>query len=179
MTIYHAPTTRARGSPDAYALLALMLRTEYGLPLPEITKTPAGKPYFPACPGLHFSISHTDTRVLCAAAAFPIGADIQDIRTLRPGVAERVCTAEELAQFDFFDLWTLKESYIKLYGGTLGDMRRAVFSRRGGAIVAPDPGVAARVFSGGEIWRAAVCVAGGADFPIPAPIWIPEIPGGS
>lgn len=80
----------------------------------------------------HFNISHTDGLVALAVARSPIGVDVE--WTSRPGrtveLAERYFAKAEVAalralpaerQRDrFFELWTLKESYIKARGQGLG-----------------------------------------------------------
>jgi hypothetical protein len=66
----------------------------------------------------------------------PVGADIETLRPIRRGAAERVCTEDELRAFDFLELWTLKESWIKLVGRPL-PMRELVFARDGDEIIPP------------------------------------------
>lgn len=44
---------------------------------PERAVTPEGKPYFPARPAFHYSISHSGEWVVCAVGAVPLGVDIQ------------------------------------------------------------------------------------------------------
>lgn len=72
---------------------------------------------------LHVSISHCDDRVVCAVSGRPVGIDIEKIRPIRPGMMERVCTAEELRYVRggneterFFEVWTAKEAYFKMLG---------------------------------------------------------------
>ena len=40
---------------------------------PERAVTPEGKPYFPARPAFHYSISHSGEWVVCAVGAVPLG----------------------------------------------------------------------------------------------------------
>ena len=98
-----------------------------------VTRTQRGKPYFPDCPQIHISPSHSGDYFLCAVADFPVGADIQihdglpdempedaEIRLHR--IAKRYFTPGEAAfiQTDtgerFFRLWTARESYVKYTG---------------------------------------------------------------
>ena len=63
-----------------------------------------------------------------------IGADIEALRPIRPALAKRVCTPEELryisagGEFDsarFLAVWTAKEAYLKYRGtGICGDLRK-------------------------------------------------------
>lgn len=83
-----------------------------------------GKPYLPEYPQIHFSLSHSGERAFAAFSAHEIGCDIERIRPVRPAVAARGFTPEELAQLqhsdrpdvDFFRLWTCKESFLKAIG---------------------------------------------------------------
>ncbi len=88
---------------------------------------PFGKPYLPARPDVHFSLSHSGNRVLCAVADRPVGCDIQEMRPCSLRLAERWYTdAEQQRVFSqagedarlemFYRIWTLKESFIKCLG---------------------------------------------------------------
>ena len=130
----------------AYSLLLYALEQRHGVrELPELGVTPGGKPYFPSRPDWHFSLSHTRGFVLAAVSASPVGADVQ----LRDGrgerLAERLMSEKEREDFDFYELWSLRESLYKLTGeGSLRDMR---FERRGGLIVPPKAGAFCRVYA--------------------------------
>ena len=127
--------------------------------MPEISKTPAGKPFFPARPDVYFSISHTKTHVLAAIGNSPVGADIETCRPLRPGIWHHVGSEAELYEFGFFPLWTLKESYIKLFGEA-APMRQLRFERSCGIIKTPHDCVFARLYDNADNCSAAVCVLG-------------------
>lgn len=109
-------------------LLALMAyRTAYPADAfpPERAVTAEGKPYFPARPTFHYSISHSGEWVVCAVGAAPLGVDIQVERPVRSAVF-RALSAAEQAELDeleererfpaFFDVWCLKEAYAKAIG---------------------------------------------------------------
>lgn len=163
MRLFFAPGENGNDAARVRALLRRAVFEIYGIPLPEIGKTALGKPFFPARPDIHFSLSHTKTGVLCAVGGAPVGADVETVRPLRSGVAERICSPEELAEFDFFEIWTLRESYYKLFGGqgvNFGDIR---FKRCAEGVLAPGEGVFARLFDPAAGCRAAVCSLG----PIP------------
>ena len=66
--------SKAHGSAWGVSLLAYAVRAVWGIALPETAELPGGKPYFPACPQVHFSVSHTRTAALVAVSAAPVGA---------------------------------------------------------------------------------------------------------
>ena len=134
------------GSKAAYELLAYAFLTEYDEDLPEIKKTPNGKPYFPERPDIYFSLSHTKTHVLCVLSGFPVGADVESPRVISPRAVKFFCSAVEEALFDPLDLWVLKESYVKLIGGRLPSIKLLRFSRCNGQIIAPDATVASKLY---------------------------------
>lgn len=115
------------GSRDVRSLLRYAIREMYGIPLPAIDKTEAGKPLFPDRPEIHFSLSHSKRHVMCAVGDAPVGADIEEERPLSRRLVERYSTPEELSQFEFLELWVLKESRLKLMGGTLPGLRSVHF----------------------------------------------------
>ena len=133
-----SPISSNGGSASVYALLSYAFRREFGCDMPEIKKTPVGKPYFPTMPDIHFSLSHSKTHVLCGLSDMPIGVDIESPRELRRHVIEFFTSPEEALLFAPLELWVLKESYIKLIGGSLPLVKTIHFSRRGDQIVAPD-----------------------------------------
>lgn len=167
MLICCAPVGGRSGSAAVYALLEYAVSKSYGIPMPAVKKQSGGKPYFPDRPDIHFSLSHAKTHVLCAISDFPVGVDIETVRHLRQGVAERVCTPDELCVFDFFELWVLKESFIKLSGNTHVSFKNIRFKRNGGKIITPDGSATAHLFYTVPGCRAAVCSKGGS---IPAAI---------
>jgi phosphopantetheinyl transferase len=56
------------------------------------------------------------------------------------------CTQEELREFEPLELWVLKESYIKLFGKTLADIKNLRFKRKDGEIIPPDSSVRSRLY---------------------------------
>ena len=112
--------TKAHGSAWGVSLLAYAVRAVWGIDLPETAELPGGKPYFPACPQLHFSVSHTRTAALVAVSAAPVGADVEQVRPLHPAMARRLAQAD-CGDLQPFELWTLRESWFKLTGA--GDLR--------------------------------------------------------
>ena len=80
----------------------------------------------PEAEGVFFNLSHSGQWTVCAIGDGPVGCDVEEIASVREGIAERFFTENEvqhLAQFhgdrrkeEFFRLWTLKESYMKMTG---------------------------------------------------------------
>lgn len=112
------------GSEAGDRLLRRVLRKAYpGAPLPLLrARRKGGKPYLPDYPDFHFSLSHSGAWVVCAAGEYPLGIDLEQVREVRRGVAERWFSPEEcellaaLPDGGFFDLWTLKEAAVKASG---------------------------------------------------------------
>ncbi len=109
----------------AARLLSYALQQTYGIAaLPETARLPGGKPWFPAHPHIHFSISHSGPLVLCAVGDAPLGVDIELIRPRRAGLPRCVLSQGEYTWFeargcnweDFYTLWTLKEGRCKYTG---------------------------------------------------------------
>lgn len=85
-----------------------------------------GKPRLEEEYDIHFNISHSGEWVVCAIDSVPIGIDVQKILPVDLSIAERFFSKEEyrdLMSIDdkdklhyFYDLWTLKESYVKAIG---------------------------------------------------------------
>lgn len=92
--------------------------------MPEIAKMHRGKPYF-VDSDLHFSITHTKTRVFCAISDVPVGLDAEDLtRKVSPGLAEKILSPGEYAQYEaaadkneaLLRFWVLKEAEVKCSG---------------------------------------------------------------
>ena len=136
--------SKAHGSAWGVSLLAYAVRAVWGIALPETAVLPGGKPYFPACPQVHFSVSHTRTAALVAVSAAPVGADVEQVRPLHPAMARRLAQAD-CGDLQPFELWTLRESWFKLTGA--GDLRT----------IPPEVGALCRVYDGIPGCMAAVC----------------------
>ena len=82
----------------------------------------AGRPVLEAGPFV--SLSHTAGAAAAAISDHAVGVDLERLRPVRPGVAERVLSRQELEWYagrgrrteDFLTLWTLKESFYKYLG---------------------------------------------------------------
>ena len=112
------------GHTAGRALLAQMYTARTEQPMPAILTTPRGKPYFPGS-NVHFSISHTKTRVFCALSDRPVGIDAEDEnRDISFALAEKILSPGELAQFRqaqdprkaLLTFWVLKDAQAKCTG---------------------------------------------------------------
>ena len=146
MRLFFSPRGDRSGSETAASLLAYAFGTMYGSALPDIKRTPNGKPYFPEAPHVHFSLSHSRVYILCAVSDHPVGADTESPRFISGGSIAYFCAPEELSAFDPLELWVLKESYIKLIGATLPAVKRVRFSHDGRRISAPDTNVMSKLY---------------------------------
>ena len=88
--------------------------------------TKYGKPYLVNNPRIQFSISHAGCYVAVVVSDDPVGIDIELIRLIDFGVAERLFASDEIsyvfaskgkARYQrFFEVWTKKECRIKWEG---------------------------------------------------------------
>lgn len=152
----YPPLSGSHGSAFGAFLLAAAYADYVGSgALPLLKRLLGGKPIFGDDPNLHFSISHSRTHVFCALSRHPVGVDTQEHRQLRPGTVEKLCTPQELSGLDFFEIWTLRESFFKLRGS--GDLRTLRFYRQEGRLVPPEDGVFCHLYSDIEGSSTAVC----------------------
>ncbi len=99
----------------------------------RVERTAAGKPYFPDCPELYFSISHSGAYWACAMGNVNVGLDLQEHvmgKNETKGeaaarfrkMAHRFFHPTEAAFVDrnsyehFFTVWTAREAYVKNTG---------------------------------------------------------------
>lgn len=158
-----------RGSAFGVSLLEYAVKAAWDIPLPELTPSNGTKPEFMGAPGKYFSISHTDTHVLVALSDAPVGVDVQTRRPITDESARMLMDDEEWEQFDFHDLWCLRESLYKLNGaGHLRDVLR--FRRDGDTLIYPVAGVTGALIHGIEGCAAAVCQE--RDFVLPELQWV-------
>lgn len=157
MKIFCSPRNNFDGHTLVYALLRYAVEEEFKIPMPEIEKTQDGKPFFPSTPDIHFSLSHCKSHVLCAVSRFPVGADIEDTRDIKPSLDLRVRSEKERECFDFFRSWVLKESYIKLIGRLDRNLKDICFYTIGQNIIGPQPNIISKVYPLGGGCFAAVC----------------------
>lgn len=107
-------------------LLKQMYEELTGEEMPEVAKAPRGKPYF-LTGDLHFSITHTKTRVFCAISDQKVGIDAEDVnRQVNPALAEKILSPSEYAIYEAAEeeqknevllrLWVMKEAEVKCSG---------------------------------------------------------------
>ncbi len=118
----------------AWVLARTVLARHGGWP-PEawrFREGPRGKPEIAGpggAPALHFNLSHTTGLVACAVAGDEVGADVEWVgrrtdparlarRFFAPAEAEAIESPadEDRRRRRFFELWTLKEAYLKARG---------------------------------------------------------------
>lgn len=104
-------------------LLLNRILPRYGSSPASIRIGAAGKP---EVDGIFFNLSHSGNIVICGTAEKEVGCDVEKIVEAPEGVAERffhpsetayvnTCVGEE-RDHRFFQIWTMKESYIKMTG---------------------------------------------------------------
>ncbi len=158
-----------RGSAFGQSLLEFAVADTWGMPLPELTPPDSGKPLFVGLPNKHFSVSHSKTHVLVALADAPVGVDVETRREISRQSQRLLMTEAEAEQFDFFQLWCLRESLYKLNG--TGGLRQVLrFGRQDGRIVGPDSAVFHELLEGIEGCAGAVCME--QPFTVPELIWV-------
>lgn len=135
------------GSDAADRLLRFAFRqARPDAPVPILrAKLKNGKPFLPGFPDFHFSLSHSGDWAVCAVSEFPVGVDIEQVRELRKGVAERFFSPEEcallagLGEDAFFVFWTLKEAAVKASGeGLARGLSRACVTMKETPVIALD-----------------------------------------
>jgi 4'-phosphopantetheinyl transferase len=113
----------------AHALVRFLAAGRLGVACEQLAfaENEYGKPFLVGFPSFHFNISHSGDWVVCALGDKEVGVDVEREAPLRSlAIAERFFTPEEsralaaLPQEErgarFYELWTLKESYIKYQG---------------------------------------------------------------
>ncbi|QSF46223.1 4'-phosphopantetheinyl transferase family protein [Paenibacillus tianjinensis] len=91
----------------------------------RISSNSYGKPFIQGH-SVEFNVSHSGEWVTAVISQSPVGIDVEKIRPIDLDIAKKIFTEKEYADIVakndkerneyFFDLWTLKESYIKAYG---------------------------------------------------------------
>lgn len=110
-------------------LIRSVLLDRYGVPNRRITfaYNPYGKPFLSFDPQCAFNVSHSGSWVVAVVGYGPlVGIDVEKIRPVTWEVARRYFAPEEYADLAakeglerlhyFYDLWTLKESFVKALG---------------------------------------------------------------
>ena len=129
---------KAEQTAFARTLLLDALRKEYGITrLPEITRTPYGKPYFLNYPELYFNYSHSKHAAACVLSKQAVGIDLEQIRNYSEKTAQRFCSQGEWSWLQrqpdlnkaWIQIWTMKEAWLKYRGtGLRVDLRDLDFT---------------------------------------------------
>lgn len=93
----------------------------------KINKNQYGKPYLKEYPNFNFNISHSGDCVLCGIDDKPIGVDVEEMKLIEcEEIAKNYFTTKEFEYIvncdlklhlnRFYEIWTLKECYIKCCG---------------------------------------------------------------
>jgi 4'-phosphopantetheinyl transferase len=92
----------------------------------HFTAEPYGKPCVAGLQSFHFNIAHSGHWIVCAVDCDPVGIDIEEIKPISLDVAKYFFSMQELrwlmdqneaARLScFYELWTLKESFVKWLG---------------------------------------------------------------
>jgi 4'-phosphopantetheinyl transferase len=85
-----------------------------------------GKPCVVGNPSFHFNVSHSGRWIVCAVDQQPVGIDIEQIKPVDLEVAKLFFFEEEYGYLmekeeqdrlrRFYEIWTMKESYVKWTG---------------------------------------------------------------
>lgn len=114
---------KARKQSAGAGLLLRDVLAGYGLTEKDVYLGKNGKPLSDK---ICFNVSHTDGMVICAVSDLEVGCDIELIRPMNENIVNRFfCKSEadylksmhhERVDAEFFRLWTIKESYMKMTG---------------------------------------------------------------
>ncbi|KAA0800291.1 4'-phosphopantetheinyl transferase superfamily protein [Bacillus cereus] len=101
-----------------------------------------GKPDWIEDKDFYFNISHSGNWIVCIVGNVPVGTDIEQIRPIQLELISQLFSMEEVMDLNsktiierinyFYDLWTLKESYVKAIGtGLSTSLNSFTISKRG------------------------------------------------
>lgn len=100
-----------------------------------IIKNEYGKPYIKDN-NLYYNISHSNEYVICAISNKEIGVDIEKIRHVKKNVPNQFATPKEIEYINefnerhdkrCFEIYTLKEAYLKCLGTNLNFIKEVEF----------------------------------------------------
>lgn len=112
----------------AEIILRYALWVQYGIGdnCIEFRYSQYGKPYLADYPNIYFNLSHSGNWVLCGVGGVSLGIDVEFMRENDLSIADKICTGEERYFImgqplekrieTFYQIWTLKESYVKNIG---------------------------------------------------------------
>ncbi|EHJ53231.1 4'-phosphopantetheinyl transferase family protein [Streptococcus macacae] len=92
----------------------------------KILQNRYGKPYLKGYDNIQYNISHSGVWVVCAVSPFNIGIDVQEHKGAKSELASHFFSPQEkeflfslqkdAQKTTFYDMWSLKEAYIKAIG---------------------------------------------------------------
>ncbi|MBW7476453.1 4'-phosphopantetheinyl transferase superfamily protein [Paenibacillus oenotherae] len=92
----------------------------------EFARSEHGKPYLQGIEGVHYNLSHSGSWCVCAVSTEPVGVDVEQIKQQELAWVESHLSDEENNELRnaaeterlrrFFEIWTMKESYVKAVG---------------------------------------------------------------
>ena len=108
----------------AYLLLKELLYIHYGIYEDvEFELGPYKKPALKSYPGIYFNFSHCKKAVLCAVGDYPLGVDVEEIQFDHDLMQDifsysecKIIQNSSTPPIKFTELWTQKESFLKLSG---------------------------------------------------------------
>lgn len=117
---------KTKNSIIAYYLLNNYIKeNKLNIKLKDMKYTKNGKPYFDN--NLYFSISHKDNITVLIINNSEVGIDIEKIKDYDKAILKYFFTEEEQEYIktnkDFYEIYTLKESYIKMKDKKLLDIK--------------------------------------------------------
>lgn len=143
-----------------------------------------GKPYLDGR-RLEFNVSHSGEWVVAAVSQSPVGIDVEQIKSVKLDIARRFFSKQEYSELlakegedqkhYFFDLWTLKESYVKACGQGLAiPLNSFMFSFKDGELFFENhhslKQVYFRQYQLDKMYKLAVC-SSYQDFPEKVEVW--------
>ena len=124
-----AKADRYRHRADALRCLAAeaLLRRGLGYNMEQVETMPAGKPFLPEKPDVHFNLSHSGNWAVIAWGPSEVGVDVETPgrdtkidaiarRYFHPEEQHFIFGKEDGRHQRFFEIWTGKESYVKYLG---------------------------------------------------------------
>ncbi len=112
---------------------------EYGLSQKDVSIMHGehGKPYIPGHEEINYNVSHSGDYSICAFSDSPVGVDIERITDYNDLLLKKLASRGEAEafssipqdkkNFEFFSLWTKKESYLKYTGQGISTDLRTLF----------------------------------------------------
>lgn len=87
--------------------------------------------------GRFISFSHSGRFVAVACSDRPVGIDIQVLKPISDKIVKRICTYAESDYVQnnglasFFDIWTMKEAFVKCFGVSFAEAKNTSFVTNG------------------------------------------------